>query len=88
MLTVQLSFGADTNNYCKDQKSWGKWDALIEKYPDDKEVQILHALRIGLCAKIEQGSISFDVANDLFNHAHELIIKKKQAEREHGGKNL
>ena len=88
MLSFQLSFAAEQENYCYDSKSWKEWDALIEKYPNDGDVQILHALRIGLCAKIEQGSITFEMANDLFNRAHELIIKKKQAERKQTQKDL
>ena len=27
-----------------------------KKYPNDEELQTLHALRLGLCVKIEQGS--------------------------------
>ena len=88
MLSFQFSFAAEQKNYCNDSKSWKEWDALIEKYPNDEDVQILHALRIGLCAKIEKGSITFEVANDLFNRAHELIIKKKLTEREQTQKDL
>ena len=67
-------------NYCNDQSSWKEWDELIAKYPNDDDVQILHALRIGLCMKIEQGSISLEKAIELFDRAHELVIK--QAERQ------
>ena len=88
IISFQFSFAAEQKNYCNDSKSWEEWDALIEKYPNDEDVQILHALRIGLCAKIEQGSITFEMANDLFNRAHELIVKKKLAEREPTQKDL
>ncbi len=39
----------------------------MPKYPDDISLQILHALRIGLCVKVEDGSISFKDATKLIN---------------------
>ena len=42
---------AESENYCHDEKSWAKWDRIIEKNHNDMEVQALHALRIGLCEK-------------------------------------
>lgn len=50
-------------------------------YPNDEDIQILHALRIGLCTKIERGSITFEQANDMFNRAHDMVIEKKKAEQ-------
>jgi hypothetical protein len=67
----------EPDNYCKDKKSWAEWDSLVQKYPLDPDVQILHALRIGFCMKIEQGSISFEMARDLFSRAHQMVIQKK-----------
>jgi hypothetical protein len=71
----------ETENYCKDKESWKEWDALVQKYPNDSDIQTLHALRIGLCIKIERGSITFQQANDLFNRAHEMVIRKKRSEQ-------
>ena len=34
---------------------------MAKKFPEDIPLQILHALRIGLCVKIEQNSISFEI---------------------------
>jgi hypothetical protein len=54
-LSLFLIFGvlsasfAESENYCHDQESWKEWEALVEKNPNDNEVQTLHALRIGLC---------------------------------------
>jgi hypothetical protein len=53
---------AESENYCHDEKSWKEWDALIEKNPNDMEVQALHALRIGLCTKVDRGGITLDQA--------------------------
>ena len=88
VLFFEFAFAKEQTNYCKDEKSWDKWEALVQKYPDDEDVQTLHALRIGLCFKIDQGTITFDMAVDLFNRAHEMVIKKKQSEQQKDLKGL
>lgn len=68
---------AAPENYCKDPVSWKEWADLVAKYPNDSDVQTLHALRIGLCAKIEQGSITLDEAIRLFDRAQRMVVEKK-----------
>ncbi len=58
---------------------------MVEKFPDDIPLQILHALRIGLCDKIEQNSISFEEATDLFNDMFDTVINKR-GEKDDGKK--
>jgi hypothetical protein len=67
----------ETENYCLDEKSWAEWDRLIEKNPNDMEVQALHALRIGLCAKVDRGEISLGQATEIFESAREAIVQKR-----------
>ena len=78
------SFGSQlvsaTENYCKDPESWKQWDALIQKYPDDLDIQVLHALRLGLCAKIERGDITVEDSITIFESAREAILEKKKRE--------
>ena len=50
----------EPKNECNVPGAWDKLEELVAKYPHDKSVQILHALRIGLCLKIEQGSIDLE----------------------------
>jgi hypothetical protein len=73
---------AQDNNYCKDQSSWNDWDELVQKYPHNLDIQMLHAVRIGFCKKIEDGTISFKVARDSFNHLHEIVVKKAKQEQQ------
>ena len=73
---------AGTVNFCHDESTWQQWIELVRKNPGDDQLQMLHALRIGLCIKIEQGSISFDRANQLFNRAHESSIEQRRQEEE------
>ena len=79
-LMVHSTLFAETENYCHDQDSWKEWDELVEKYPNDHEVQALHALRIGLCVKIDRGSITVEQAIDIFESAPEAILDKRKNE--------
>jgi hypothetical protein len=71
----------EPENYCHDEKSWKEWDALIEKNPSDMEVQALHALRIGLCAKVDRGGITLDQATEIFESAREAIVQKRKEDQ-------
>jgi hypothetical protein len=51
---------------------------LVEKNPNDMEVQALHALRIGLCIKVDRGGITLDQATEIFESAREAIIQKRK----------
>jgi len=75
------AYAEEPTNYCKDPQSWVEWNDLVEKYSDDEDIQILHALRIGLCAKIEQGSITFELANRIFHRAHQMVYRMKKSEQ-------
>lgn len=82
MVLIVFSFiYAQSENYCHDQKSWNEWDALVEKNPNDTEVQALHALRIGLCVKVDRGEITLDRATKIFESAREAIIQKRKEDQ-------
>jgi len=74
-------------NYCKDKESWKEWDTLVKKYPHDMDIQMLHAVRIGFCKKIEDGTISVKAAGDAFNYLHETVYKKAKKEQNQWLKN-
>jgi len=69
---------AESKNYCHDKESWKEWDALVEKNPNDSEVQALHALRIGLCVKVDRGEITLEKATEIFESAREAIVEKRK----------
>ena len=60
VLATQLAFAQE--NYCKDPETWKDWDALLNNHPRDLEIQALHALRVGLCLKVERGDLTVDEA--------------------------
>jgi len=84
ILLLSIPASAETN-FCHDKKAWNDWNKMVEKFPDDIPLQILHALRIGLCDKIEQNSISFEEATDLFNDMFDTVINKR-GEKDDGKK--
>jgi hypothetical protein len=61
-------------------ESWKEWEELADKYPADNDVQILHALRLGLCIKVERGDITVKDATNIFEAARTTIINKKSSE--------
>ena len=72
---------AESENYCNDDQSWKEWDAIVEKNPNDSEVHAHHALRIGLCAKVDRGGITLDQATEIFESAREAIIQKREEDQ-------
>lgn len=78
---------AQDENYCHDKESWKGWDTLVQKYPHDMDIQMLHAVRIGFCKKIEDGTITFEVAKDTFNHLHETVFQRTKKAIEQRKKN-
>ena len=81
VLVFNNLLAAESENYCHDEESWQEWDALVEKNPNDMEVQALHALRIGLCAKVDRGEITQDQATEIFESAREAIIQKRKEDQ-------
>lgn len=82
LVTMVISAYAQGENYCYDKESWKEWTALVLKYPHDMDIQMLHAVRIGFCKKVEDGTISFEKARDIFNHFHETVIKNAEKAKE------
>ena len=72
---------AQSENYCHDKESWEEWDALVERNSNDMEVQALHALRIGLCAKVDRGEITLEQATEIFESAREAIVQKRKEDQ-------
>jgi len=81
LIFLNLPAYAQDANFCKDKDSWQEWDTLVQKYPHDMDIQMLHAVRIGFCKKIEDGTISFETARDAFNHLHDTVVKKSKNEK-------
>jgi hypothetical protein len=55
---------------------------LIQKYPNDMQVHALHALRLGLCFKIERGDITVNQGTDIFENMRTALIESKEKHKE------
>ena len=82
LLFISTGIAQEYENYCHDKEAWKEWDALAAKYPHDPSVQTLHAVRIGFCKKIEDGSVSIGVAVDAFDRLHKTVIERAQKAKE------
>lgn len=49
---------------------------------DVQAIQTLHALRIWLCKKAADGSITLPPAVDIFDRVHQIVLKMKKSEEE------
>jgi hypothetical protein len=56
----------------------GQGEELAKEYPKDIPLQIMHALRIGLCTKIEQGTITYEEAVALMNDMMENLKAQRE----------
>jgi hypothetical protein len=81
-----LPLCAEDLTFCNNPQTWKYFESMSKKYPDDVPVQILHALKIGLCVKIGQNSISTTEAINLFNDMVDTVANKRGDEEEQEGK--
>jgi len=44
------------------------------------EVQALHALRIGLCVKMDRGGVPLEQATEIFEADRETIVENRKAD--------
>lgn len=89
VLLLSFSFPAysDDSKFCNDPPHWEHFNSMVANDPDNIPLQILHALKIGLCVKIDQNSISTQEAIRLFTDMLNTLIDKvdeaeKQEEKE------
>ncbi len=71
---------AKKNNYCNDPAAHARWEQLVKKYPQDLEIQTLHAIWLGLCEKVKRKDISLDDAIKIFESARNTLIAKRTEE--------
>ncbi len=66
----------EIEHFCHDPEKNAEWHALSAKYPHDLNVQTLHALRIGLCEKIDLGQISVPDSIAIFEAMRKTILDR------------
>lgn len=68
-------------NHCHDPESWTEWNEQLKTGLKDMEFQTLHALRLGLCLKVERGDLTLDKATSIFEQARSTLIQKRREEK-------
>ena len=76
------SLNAEEKNYCEDTYTNMQWEALIQEHPDDMQIHALHALRLGLCFKVDKGDLTVSQATEIFENMRSSLIDVKVRERE------
>jgi hypothetical protein len=81
-LLCSYSLNAEEKNYCEDPDTNTQWESLIQKHPGDMQVHALHALRLGLCFKVDRGDLTVDQATEIFENLRSALINAKVKEME------
>lgn len=82
ILILSYALNAEEKNYCNDPDTNMQWEALIQEHPNDIQFHALHALRLGLCFKVDRGDLSVDQATEIFENMRSALISAKERERE------
>ncbi|MFO7801047.1 MAG: hypothetical protein R6V55_01990 [Desulfovermiculus sp.] len=80
ILLISLSSLAE-KNYCHDPESQAEWEELVNKYSNDMGIQALHALRIGLCQKVDDDVLTVQEATNIFENMRQALIKRRTQEK-------
>jgi hypothetical protein len=83
MIVIQVS-AEEIEHFCHDPLAEAEWHALIQKYPYDLNVQTLHALRIGLCEKIDRGDLTVPDAIAIFEAMRSVAVNRAFQKRLQG----
>ncbi len=80
--TFSHTLNAEEKNYCEDSDTNMQWEALIQEHPDDMQIHALHALRLGLCFKVDRGDLTVSQATDIFENMRRALVNAKAREME------
>ncbi len=67
----------DSNN-CHDPAAWTDWQERVDEHPHDQDLQVLHALWMGLCFKVETGAVPLADTISIFENARHGLIQKRR----------
>jgi hypothetical protein len=67
-----------TETHCEDVDVWQDWEECTAHNPDDTALHTLHALWIGLCAKVKRHEFTTDQADEVFEYVRRSFIERRQ----------
>jgi len=74
VLVIAFPCAAQDKNYCHDKAAEAQWQALLTKHPKEYELQALHALRIGICVKVDRGTLTLEEGTEIFEKARAALV--------------
>ena len=75
-LLCSYLLNAEEKNYCEDTDANIQWEVLIQNNPDNIQFHALHALRLGLCFKVDRGDLTVDQATEIFENMRSALINE------------
>ena len=63
-------------NFCHQPEMVLEWEELNKKYPHDLNIQALHAMRIGLCEKIDRGDLTVVDGIAIFEALRAAVVNR------------
>ena len=75
-LLVGTCAAGASESHCDDPAAIAEWNEMAHKYAGSDPWQRLHALWLGLCQKIREGSIEYNRAVDLFERERQETIQE------------
>ena len=85
LLIIPAIAQAEEATYCTNPAVVLDWERQVAEAPADPAVQTLHALWLGLCAKIRDGSIERDMVAKIFESERARnVLERAKEEAEYG----
>ncbi|MBT6045307.1 MAG: hypothetical protein HOI47_34005 [Candidatus Scalindua sp.] len=84
ILLFSCSLYAEDKNYCNDPGTNMQWETMAQEHPDDLQIHALHAIRLGLCFKVDRGDLTVDQATEIFENMRSALIDAKVRDMENG----
>ena len=75
--TIRSTESTD-RTYCEDEGTRRDWEARTANNPDDTALHTLHALWIGLCAKVQRNEFTTDQADEVFEYVRRSFIERRR----------
>jgi hypothetical protein len=75
--TIRSTESTD-RTYCEDEGTRRDWEERTANNPADSDLQMLHALWLGLCVKIQREGLAVDQATDMFERMRQRLIEHRR----------
>ena len=67
-----------SDTHCDDATVWQDWEERTANNPDDTALHTLHALWIGLCAKVKHHEFTTDQADEVFESVRRAFLERRR----------